>query len=181
MTLIRTEDSLAKAQRGDHAAFAEIVREHQSMVFGIACHFLRDRATAEELAQEAFLELYQHLESIKSSEHLRFWLRRVIGNRCIDTVRRRKIRPVVGLEDVPEPAASEDRGDPILAGTLRRYVGTLPEAARLVVILRYQEDLAPSEIAAVLDMPVNTVKSHLQRSLAMLREKLARCFGEVSV
>jgi len=176
-----SHDTLVRAQAGDHSAFAELVREHQSMVFGIACHFLRDRAVAEELAQDTFLELYQRLESIKSLDHLKFWLRRVVGNRCIDASRRRRLRPVVGLEDVPEPAAIEAREDPILAETLRRYVGALPETARLVVVLRFQEDLSPSEIADVLEMPLNTVKSHLQRSLAMLREKLARCLGEVPV
>jgi len=151
------------------------------MVFGIACHFLRDRAVAEELAQDVFLELFQHLPSIKSADHLKYWLRRVVGNRCIDASRRRKRGHLVGLEDVPEPTATTVEVDPLLAGTLERYVGTLPEAARIVVILRYQEDLSPTEIADVLDMPLNTVKSHLQRSLAMLREKLARCLGEVSV
>jgi RNA polymerase sigma-70 factor (ECF subfamily) len=69
----------------------------------------------------------------------------------------------------------------MLAETLRRVVDTLPEKPRLVVLLRYQEDLEPAEIAEVLDMPVNTVKSHLRRSLALLREKLTRCFGEAQV
>ena len=64
---------------------------------------------------------------------------------------------------------------------LRRVVDTLPEKARLVVILRYQEDLDPGEIASVLDMPLNTVKSHLRRSLSSLRDKLSRTLGEVSI
>jgi RNA polymerase sigma-70 factor (ECF subfamily) len=51
----------------------------------------------------------------------------------------------------------------------------------MVVLLRYQEDLEPGEIAKVLDMPINTVKSHLRRSLATLREKLTRCLGEVQI
>jgi RNA polymerase sigma-70 factor (ECF subfamily) len=176
-----TEETLGRARRGDHAAFAEIVREHQGMVFGIACHFVRDRATAEEIAQEVFLELYQSLDAMKSLDHVKFGLRRVAGHRCIDSARRRKVQPLVTLDDIPELAAVPADGDPLLAATLRRYVGTLPEAARMVVILRYQEDLAPSEIAEVLEMPVNTVKSHLQRSLALLREKLTRCLGGVSV
>jgi RNA polymerase sigma-70 factor (ECF subfamily) len=57
---------------------------------------------------------------------------------------------------------------------LRRLVASLPETPRMVMILRYQEDLDPMEIAEVLEMPVATVKSHLQRSLSLLREKLAR-------
>jgi RNA polymerase sigma-70 factor (ECF subfamily) len=175
------EETLTRARRGDHVAFAEIVREHQAMVFGIACHFVRNRELAEEISQEVFLELYQNLDAMKSLDHVKFWLRRVAGHRCIDSTRRRKMQPLVTLDDIPEPAALAASDDPILAATLRRYVGTLPEAARMVVIMRYQEDLAPSEIAEVLEMPVNTVKSHLQRSLAILREKLTRCLGGVSV
>jgi RNA polymerase sigma-70 factor (ECF subfamily) len=56
-------------------------------------------------------------------------------------------------------------------------VAALPERPRLIVILRYQEDLEPAEIAEVLELPLNTVKSHLRRSLAILREKLNRCLG----
>jgi RNA polymerase sigma-70 factor (ECF subfamily) len=60
-------------------------------------------------------------------------------------------------------------------------VASLPEKPRLIVILRYQEDMRPEDIAEVLAMPLATVKSHLQRSLAMLREKATRVFGEVNI
>jgi RNA polymerase sigma-70 factor (ECF subfamily) len=175
------EDTLARSALGDQAAFADIVRQHQGMVFGLAMHFLRDRALAEELAQEVFLNLHQNLSAIQSPAHLTFWLRKVTSHRCIDMTRRQKVRPQVSLDDVPEPAASSAENDFMLSETLRRVVNTLPEKARLVVILRYQEDLEPAEIAKVLGMPVNTVKSHLRRSLAMLREKLSRQLGEVQV
>jgi RNA polymerase sigma-70 factor (ECF subfamily) len=71
--------------------------------------------------------------------------------------------------------------DLMLSQKLRRYVAALPEKQRVVVILRYQEDLDPTEISEVLEMPVNTVKSYLQRSLSTLREKLSHCLGEVNV
>jgi RNA polymerase sigma-70 factor (ECF subfamily) len=174
------ETTLARASRGDQAAFADIVRAHQSMVYGLAVHFLRDRALAEELAQEVFLELYRNLATIRSPEHLTFWLRKVASNRCVDQARRRAVRPQIGLDDVPEPASDATPSDPILSEALRKCVGTLPETPRMVLVLRYQEDLDPTEIAAVLDMPVNTVKSHLQRSLALLRAKLTRCVRGVS-
>jgi RNA polymerase sigma-70 factor (ECF subfamily) len=60
-------------------------------------------------------------------------------------------------------------------------VASLPEKARLIVILHYQEDMLPDDIAAVLAMPVGTVKSHLQRSLALLRDKVTRTIGEVTI
>lgn len=177
----RAEDILARSAGGDTLAFADIVRQHQAMVFSLAYHFLHDRSLAEELAQEVFLHLYQNIASIQSPAHLTFWLRKVTCHRSIDQTRRQKVRPQVSLEDVAEPVAAASQEDPMLARTLKRVVDTLPEKPRMVVLLRYQEDLEPAEIAELLDMPVNTVKSHLRRSLAILREKLSRCFGEVQV
>ena len=151
------------------------------MVYSLAWHFLHDRALAEELAQEVFLELYRHLATIQSPEHLVFWLRKVASRRCIDQTRRRAFWPKFGLDDVPEPPAKIRQSDPMLSRTLAKLVASLPEKARAVVVLRYQEDLDPSDIAKVLDMPVATVKSHLQRSLEMLRDKLARTVGEIAI
>lgn len=180
-TIDRAEETLARSVKGDQSAFADIVREHQGMVFSLAYHFLRDRSLAEELAQEVFLLLHQNLSAIKSPAHLTFWLRKVASHRCIDQARRLKARPQVSLEDVPEPVVLTTPSDPMLSQALRRVIDTLPEKARLVVILRYTEDLEPTEIAQILDMPINTVKSHLRRSLATLREKLTRCIGELYV
>jgi len=178
---VELEDALARSVRGDQLAFAEIVTRHQAMVFSLACHFLRDRSVAEELAQEVFLNLHQNLSAIQSPAHLTFWLRKVTTHRCIDQTRRQKVRPQVSLEDVPEPGAPPDYDDVLLSDMLRRVVETLPEKPRMVVVLRYQEDMDPAEIARVLDMPLNTVKSHLRRSLALLREKLSRKLGEAAV
>lgn len=175
------DESLESSALGGELAFEQIVRQHQGMVFSMACHFLRDRSLAEELAQEVFLNLHQNLHSIKSPEHLTFWLRKVTSHRCIDQARRQKVRPQISLEDVPEPVAKPTENDLFLSEMLRRVVDTLPEKARMVVILRYQEDLDPAEIAKVLDMPLNTVKSHLRRSLSILRDKLSRTLGEVTI
>jgi len=159
--------------------FAEIVREHQAMVYSCAYHCLRDPALAEEVAQDVFLELHRHLGKLETPEHIRHFLRRVAAHRAIDQARRR--RPEYALETAPEPSSPAPESDPLLSETLRRLVASLPEKARMVIILRFQEDLDPADIASVLDMPVRTVKSHLQRSLELLRGKLARCTGEVRV
>ncbi len=151
------------------------------MIFSLAWHFLRDRALAEELAQEVFLELHRHLDTIQSPVHLVFWLRKVASRRCIDQARRRSFWPKFRLDEVPEPATLTRETDPMLSRALARLVASLPEKARLVVIMRYQEDLDPADIAQVLDMPVATVKSHLQRSLELLRDKLARTVGEIAI
>ena len=154
--------------------FTGLVREHQGMVFSLAWHFLHDRELAEEVAQEVFLSLHRHLGGIQSPEHACHWLRKVVVQRAIDEARKRKRRPQVALELVPEPASRPVTRDPLLGEVLRRLIATLAEGPRMVMVLRYQEDLDPSEIAEILEMPVGTVKSHLQRSLALLREKLER-------
>ena len=160
--------------------FADLVRRHQSMVFSIAQHFLADRAAAEELAQDVFLQLHANLHTLKSEEHMTFWLRKVTAHRCIDYQRRRRL-PQVSLDGAPEPSAPMQSADLFLAKRLRQFVASLPESPRLIVILRYQEDMGPEDIAKVLGMPLATVKSHLQRSLAMLREKVTRTIGEVAI
>jgi len=175
------DDLAVKAAQRDTAAFADIVRDHQSMVFSIAYHFLRNRSLAEELAQEVFLELHRNLAAIQSAAHLVFWLRKVTGRRCIDQTRRRSFWPMLKLDDVPEPAAVIVTRDPMLSRALAKLVASLPETPRMIVILRFQEDLDPAEIAELLEMPLGTVKSHLQRSLGMLREKLARSVGEIAL
>lgn len=175
----RLETALSRAALGDSTAFAELVREHQGMVFSIAYHYLHDRSFAEDLAQEVFLELYQSLSRIQSAAHLTFWLRRVTANRCIDQGRKKIRRREQALEDAPEPVASDSPADPLLLERLQQSLAGLPERQRMVVILRFQEGLGPAEIAEALDMPVNTVKSTLHRSLEELRRGLTRKLREV--
>lgn len=171
--------ALGQSVQGDSLAFAQLVRQHQGMVFSIAYHFTQDRSLAEDLAQEVFLELYQNLGSIQSPAHLTYWLRRVTSNRCIDQGRRKLRRREMAIEDAPEPAAAPSPADPLLLERLQQSLAGLPEKQRMVVILRYQEGLGPAEIAEVMEMPVNTVKSTLHRSLADLRKNLTRRIREV--
>lgn len=164
----------AERTRGFEAA----VREHQAMVFSVAYHFLQDYAAAEELAQEVFLELYRHWDDIESADHRLFWLRKVASRRCIDQTRRRKLRNHLNLEEVPEPFTFMPSTDPVTKRYIEQLLGKLSETPRMIVILRYQEGLEPSEISALLEMPLATVKSHLQRSLASLRRKLSLAADE---
>lgn len=147
------------------------------MVFSIALHFLRDPSVAEELVQEVFLELYLHLGEMQSAEHVVFWLRKVTGRRCIDHARSRRSQSKIPFEDAPEPFSWMPVGDPLLKQYIGQLVASLPDVPRLIVILRYQEDLGPAEIAETLEMPVATVKSHLQRSLLLLRRKISATTG----
>jgi RNA polymerase sigma-70 factor, ECF subfamily len=171
LVLLSNDANLHRAAAGDHEAFGDLIREHQDMVFSIAWHFLHDRDRAEEIAQEVFLQLYRALGEIESPAHLIFWLRRVTANRCIDESRRGRWR-IVTLDEANDVARDADDTDPLLARKLGQMLQRLPAPQRLAITMRYQEGLDPSEIGAVLDMPLNTVKSHLRRGLAALREWL---------
>ena len=147
------------------------------MVFSIALRILGDRSAAEEAAQDVFLELHAKLGELASEEHVRYWLRRVTVHRSIDRVRRRQRQPEVPMDwqELPElPSNTPAERDPLLSRWLQQLVSSLPVVARTVLVLRYQEDMSPEEISRALDMPVATVKSHLQRSLRLLREKSSR-------
>ena len=82
----------------DAERFDALVREHQAMVFSMACRFLRNRALAEELAQDVFLQLYRKLPALESPEHVLHWLRWVTAHRLIDHSRQEKRRPQSPLE-----------------------------------------------------------------------------------
>ena len=175
MTAIVTEaiveTPLDRARTGDGDAFATIVGDHEAMVFSLAYHFFNDWSRAEEIAQDVFLQLYRKLADIESPSHLTHWLRQVTARRCIDQLRRTKLR-AVPLDAVEEVHANERPCDPLLDRRMRQLITELPDVQRVIVTLRYQEDLDPSEICRIVEMPVNTVKSHLHRALQSLRRKL---------
>jgi RNA polymerase sigma-70 factor (ECF subfamily) len=159
--------------------FEQLVDQHQSMVFSLAMRMTGDRGLAEEIAQDVFLELDRHLGRIESADHARFWLRRVTMSRSADAMRRRRVRGVDLWVEMEENhgARREERLSP-LGSRLEGLLATLPEAQRAALVLRYQEDLTPEEIAATLEAPLATVKSQLQRGLKLLRARAANHLRE---
>jgi len=148
------------------------------MVFSIALRLVRDRCVAEELAQDVFLKLYRELPGLQSPEHVKFWLRKVTSHRALDYLRAASRRAELALDEAPEPTSAGRTNDFLLERSLRKLVSSLPDQARAVIVLRYQEDMEPHAIAAVLGIPAATVKSRLRRSLALLRGKVQRLVGE---
>jgi RNA polymerase sigma-70 factor (ECF subfamily) len=163
---------LGRARHGDDSAFAALVRQHQASVFSIGYRMLNRRDAAEDLAQDVFLQMYRKLDTIETVEHLGFWLRRVAANLAIDRLRRSAYAPTQPLDDGAEMVAPQAEDDLLMTRRLAGLLAELSPAARAVMVLRYQEDRDVAEIAAALDMPVNTVKSHIKRSLTALRGKL---------
>jgi RNA polymerase sigma-70 factor, ECF subfamily len=167
------DDELAKARSGERAALSVLVQAHQRSVYSLALRMLGTRDLAEDLTQEVFMQLNGNLRSIDSNRHLRFWLRQVTSNRAIDQLRRRARLQLTSLDEQTQLFSEEEASDPLLQRHLQALLAELSPPARAVLLLRYQEDLDPQDIARTLDMPLNTVKSHLKRSLDSMREKTA--------
>lgn len=161
----------------DPGEFRRLVEQHQRMVFSIALRIVRERGTAEEVAQDVFMELYRSAERLQGEDHVRYWLRRVAVHRATDALRRQARHPEstaeLWLEEQHvEPQPGSALGDGVVL-RLESMVGTLPEAMRVAVVLRYGEEMTPEEIAKMLGQPAATVKSNLQRGLKLLRQKAA--------
>lgn len=157
-------------------AFRDVVERHQARVFSIAFRILGDSGAAEEVAQDVFLELHRSLRRIESEEHLAAWLRRVACHRATDALRRRAARADSVAEEYQDGMALRPavRDFIPVMNRVEQLLLTLPPAQRSVMLLRYQEDLEPEDIAIELGMPLATVRSHLQRALKLLREKAQR-------
>ena len=162
--------------------FRRLVETHQRMVFSLALRVTGEYGTAEEVAQDAFLELYRAVEKLESEDHVRFWLRRVTVHRATDAIAETGGEARVGGGGVfgrvaraggCGRAVSGNGMNAAVVARLEELLQGLPEAMRVAVVLRYQEEMSPDEIAKLLGQPVATVKSHLQRGLQLLRRKAA--------
>src|SRR5258707_4900897 len=163
--------------------FEELVGQHQSMVFSLAWRLTGDRGLAEELAQDVFLELDRHLPRLGSANHARYWLRQVTLHRAADALRKRRTKAAslgtdlwVELEE-RHGLIEMDEESP-LGVRIEELLAALPESHRVAIILRYQEDMTPDEIAVMMNAPIATVKSNLQRGLKLLRIKASQTLKE---
>jgi RNA polymerase sigma-70 factor, ECF subfamily len=162
--------------------FRAVVERHQARVYSIAFRILGDSGAAEEVAQDVFLELHRRLERLDGEGHVAAWLRRVACHRATDALRRRAARGDAQAEEYQDgmglrPVVREFMP---LMNRVEQLLLTLPPAQRAVMLLRYQEDLEPEDIALELEMPVATVRSHLQRAVKLLRDKAQRTLKEYS-
>jgi RNA polymerase sigma-70 factor (ECF subfamily) len=168
---------------GDDQAFAALVARYTAPIFNLAFRLTDDRAEAENATQETFLRAYSALPRSRTDLAFKPWLFQIAVNLCRDLARKKRPAAFADLaqedESSPEEAIEDETPLPLeqveereLEKALTRAVADLPEIYRAVVTLRYTEELSYEEIAAVLKLPVNTVRTHLFRAKAMLRKAL---------
>lgn len=165
---------LARARRGDAAAFEQVVLVHQRRVYATALRIVRSHAVADDVAQEAFVRAWRSLDRFDLSRPFGPWVRRIAANLAVNHVRspRNREEALPDRED-PTPRAGDPLGQLLeaeAARALEAALGELPAEQRAVFILRSFEGLSYAEIGEALGVPAGTVMSRLCRA----REKLVR-------
>lgn len=170
---------MRRAQSGDADAFAELVAEHQQFIYNLALRTINDPYEAEDLAQEAFVRAWMALPNFRGQSQFRTWLYRIVTNLCYNRLPRlRREIAAIGDEEMvnvpddslPEPGRDIETSEQ--QTFLHKQIEALPESYRLLVTLRYQQELSYEEIASVVSLPLGTVKTGLFRAKARLRDAL---------
>lgn len=172
-----------RCQQGHADAFRELVDRYQARIFNMAYRMLHNREEAEDITQEAFLNVFRAIDSFKG-DRFSPWIYKIASNLCLDYLRRRRL-PTVSLDapvkadmDVAREIADntslpeEEALSEALGLDIQRAIDSLPERYRVVTVLRHIEDLTYEEIAEVLGIPLGTVKTRLFRAREMLRARL---------
>ncbi|MEL6638572.1 MAG: RNA polymerase sigma factor [Bacteroidota bacterium] len=165
-----------RCQKGDRRAQKELYQQYRRMLFGVCLRYAANRQEAEDLLQESLLRIYTDLYQYQPTGPLGAWLRRVTVNVALQQLRKKKrLFPTEDLDQLADRGEeeedwfAEDRARALLA-----MVQQLPEGYRLVFNLHVIEGLSHAEIAQHLDISVNTSKSQLSRSKALLRKMLEK-------
>jgi RNA polymerase sigma-70 factor, ECF subfamily len=185
VTLTDTE-LVAQARLGNQQAHGEIVARYERAIYNLIIRAVRETSVAEDLAQDAFLKAFTHLDDYNPAFKLSNWLLKIAHNTVIDYLRRRRIQTVPidggGIEGIPSVEALIDRASdaPIrnleraeLASALERVMATLRPAYRQALVLRYHEDCTYDEIAGIMGLPLGTVKSYLHRARVLIAAGLS--------
>jgi len=187
-----------RAQKGDEAAFRQLVERHQRRAFAIALSLVRHEQDARDIVQDAFLRVHKSLPTFQGSSSFFTWLYRIVTNLAIDLVRRpgrntdeleedRHRSSSPGGVDQPDPmwVARIDGADPVdvlrrkeLADRMRRAIDALPSYHKAVILMREVEGMSYEEMAEAMQVSKGTIMSRLFHARQKLQKALADCYEE---
>jgi RNA polymerase sigma-70 factor, ECF subfamily len=174
---------IERARTGDQDAFGVLVRLHQRQVYQLALRMLRDSEDATEAAQEVFLAAWQGLRGFRGDARFATWLYRIAYNYCLKAAEHRRRDATARAELAAESAHTHSPASALAARhaqdaeqamreAIRGEIANLPAKYRAALVLRHLQDLSYEEMAEVMRVPIGTVKTHLFRARALLRERL---------
>jgi RNA polymerase sigma-70 factor (ECF subfamily) len=176
---------------GDHDAFARLVEKFHRRVAALVRRYVRGGTSAlEDHAQEVFLRVYRGLASFEGGSSLGTWIHRIALNYLVSDLRKRRAtkrdRPTLSIDAPIDGPDGDLRLEPVARGdepsarvfdrergvAIRRAMAELEEDLQRIVLLREIEGLSYEEIAAIVDIPIGTVRSRLHRARGILQERL---------
>ncbi len=184
------QEVVLRARDGQEAAYRELIRRYERPVFSLIYRMVRDRETAEDLAQETFIKVLNAIASYRPEFKFSSWVFKIANNTAIDHLRKREL-DTLSLEGSPHAATpdaveattlqvSDESESPLdevtareLGGEIERAINQLRPEYRSCILLRHVEGRAYEEIAEMLDLPLGTVKTYIHRARHELREALA--------
>ena len=182
-------DVVALAQKGRDSAFRELIRRYERPVFSLIYRMVRDRELAEDLAQDTFIKVLNHIDRYRPEFKLSSWLFKIANNVAIDHLRRRQLdtismdgSPHAITQDaieatsfdvtVKQESALEEMEAKELGGAIEQAIAHLRPEYRSCIMLRHVEGRSYEEIATTLDLPLGTVKTYIHRARHELRKEL---------
>lgn len=192
----QTDKELVRlSRRGDERAARELVHRFERPVYSIVYRMVRDRELAEDLAQDAFVRTFNHLDRYDSRYKFSSWLFKIAYNLTVDHLRKRELQ-TISVHGAPDAVTQErqeatsltlqsDEESPDdrlvakeLAGELEDAIAGLREDYRTAILLRHVEGRPYEEIAEIMDIPLGTVKTYIFRARRELREALSASYGD---
>ena len=187
MSGISEHQLIERCRQGDDEAFRELVDQHKRLVFALIARSVSNQAKVEDLAQEVFLRVHRGLPYFRGEARLSTWIFRIVSN--VIAEERKPGLHAISLDD-PVPGSDAPALDPgvidrayddfELRDRLEKAIERLPASYQLLVNGHYLEGLRYEDLAAALQMPMGTVKTHLHRAKRLLRQLLEQDLGSSS-
>lgn len=189
LTTVADPELVTRAAAGSEAAYRELLDRYQRPVFSLAFRMVRDRELAEDLAQEAFVRVFNNIDRYDPRWKFSSWIFKITNNLAIDALRKRQ-PATISLDGSPHASSAEgvrattiDLASPDanpeeeleateLGAEIERAIGTLRAEYRTAIVLRHVEGRAYEEIAEIMDVPLGTVKTYIHRARSELRTAL---------
>jgi len=168
-------DLIRAAQAGDRDALIQLLKDIEKQVYRTAYYILKNEQDAMDASQEALIRIYKKIDTYQEKAKFSTWVQRIVTNICIDHCRRKKETMSIDEYELPiqdQANVEEEVEFTHMAKDIREAINLLPEHHRIVITLRYLQDFSYSEIAESLELPINTVKSHLFRARLQLQKLL---------
>ena len=163
---------------GDKQAYANIIDKYKNQLYATILRMTKNPQDAQDLVQDAFIKVYRNLDKYDASGSFSGWLYRVAINHCMDEFRKKRYSTVQVEIDETKVVNREHPEVVFLkkekSRQLERLIATLPEDERLIILLRYVNEISYEEISEVMDVPLSTVRNKLHRAKKKMRETVKR-------